>query len=243
LVLILIALALGRAFSADSVPAVQAAATAVLPDPVPDNVNPFADQQHPPQPLNIPSQTVPLRIDIIKENFDGVTVLKMLINGPDFVWATDYLNNWRPVPPAFGESAAFVFETQPKTRLSLSLFKGRELMPEITANTLIQYLAAMRAPAPGSFALLSALTRDDPNLVNPVRFSGFIGQSVAYSLAWPSGLIYHVWIVDLNHRYQLVIKLASSPALLDRLDQQVRDTLGRGNIRSGLGQNLSQSAK
>jgi len=239
-------LALGAAASGASAPAPPietAPAPAVMPDSVPDNVNPFADRQHPPPALKIPGQTVPLRIDIVKESFDGLTVLTTLINGPDFVWATDYLNDWRPVAPASDESAAFVFATQVKSRLSLSLYKGRDLMPEITTNSLIQYLAAMRASAPDSFVLLTPLTRDDPNLVNPERFSGFIGQGVAYALPLPNGLIYHVWIVDLNHQYQLVIKLASPPALLARLDQQIRTVLGRGNIRRGLGQNLPQPAK
>ena len=209
---------------------------AVLPDPVPDNVNPFADKQNPPKPLKIPSVPASLRIDVLPENFDGLTVLTMLINGPDFVWATDPLSDWRPAPTSYDESAAFVYETQPKARLSFYLYKGKDLMPEITPGNLIQYLAAMRASAPDSFVCLTPFVKDDTNLVNPVRFSGFIGQGVAYASAIPSVLVYHVWVVDLNHQYQLVIKLASPPVLVDRLDKQVRYTLGRGDIRKGLGQ-------
>jgi len=206
-----------------------------LPDSVPADVNPFADAKNIPTPRRPTGTPTTLNVDQQTENFDGFYVAKLLFNGPDFTWVTDPLVDWVIAPAGADESAAFVYEFQTKARLSLALYKGKELMPEINRENIIQYLAAVRAEDPKNFALLTPFPKDVTDLLNPTRFSGFIGQGFNYAVANPYVYIYHVWILDLNHQYQLMIKLTSPPSLVDRLDAQIRFTLGRGTIRKGLG--------
>jgi hypothetical protein len=207
----------------------------VLPDSVPDEVNPFADPQNEPQPLRPSGAPASLSIDIELEDNDGIRAMAMLLNGPDFVWVTEPFDDWLLAPIGADESAAFVYKNQTIARLSLTLYKGTDLMPDINRGNIIQYLSAVRAADPKSFALLTPFPKGNTDLLEPARFSGFMGQGFKYALENPTVLIYHVWIVDLNHEYQLVIKLASPPALVSRLETQVTYILGRGRARQGLG--------
>jgi hypothetical protein len=206
-----------------------------LPDSVPDAVNPFADPKSPPRPVPPAGTPLSLNVDEETENFDGFYVAKLLFNGPDFTWVTDPLTDWIIAPAGGDESAAFVYQLQTKARLSFALYKGKELMPEINRDNIIQYLAFVRAEDPKNFALLTPFPKDVTEPLNPTRFSGFMGQGFNYAVANPYVFVYHVWILDLNHQYQLMIKLVSPAALVDRLDAQIRFTLGRGAIRKGLG--------
>ena len=206
-----------------------------LPPSVPDAVNPFADPKTAPVPLRSSGVPASLGVDVQIENFDGFNVMKLLMNGPDFEWVTDPLDDWLLAPAAADESVAFVYKNQTKARVSLTLYSGQGLMPDINRDTIGQYLAAVRAPAPDSFALLTPFPKGDNEVLNPIRLSGFMAQGFAYAIANPTVLIYHVWIADFNHQYQLVVKLASPPALVDRFDMQVRTIFGQGYIRKGLG--------
>jgi hypothetical protein len=202
---------------------------------VPDDVNPFVDEKNAPQPLKVPGLPEALGVNVNVEQFDGFTVGKLVFSGPDFEWVTDPLKEWIIAPASFDESAAFVYRNPPVARLSLTLYKGNSLMPEITQDTISQYLAMVRADNPKGFILLTPLHKGSTDALSPTRFSGFTGQGFSYAMTTPTPLVYHVWIADMNHQYQLVIKLSAQPTLMDMLDPQIRMTLGRGYIRKGLG--------
>ncbi len=212
-------------------PATPAKVPLVIPDPVPDNVNPFADKVKP-TPLKIPAPAA-LKVDIHYESFDGLLPLQMFISGPDFYWMFDTLDDWTVAPIGFSESAAFVYDTNPQARLSLALYKA-DFMPEITPDVIAQYLAAVRDPNPAAFVLLSPIPKDAGSL-DVAYFSNFRGQSAAYALVSTTVVYHHQWFVDLNHQYVLVIDLAAPQALIGRLDSQVRFTLGRSKVLKGLG--------
>jgi hypothetical protein len=207
----------------------------VLPDSVPDDVNPFADGKNLPQPLPPAGAMAPLSVDVEIEDTDGLPAMAMLTKGPDFTLVSEPFDDWLLAPVGADESVAFVYKNQTAARLSLALYKGQDLMPEINRDNLIQYLAAVRAADPKMFALLTPFPKGSTDMLDPTRFCGFTGQGFKYALATPTVLIYHVWVVDLNHQYQLLVKLASPPALLSRLESQVLFTLGRGHTRKGLG--------
>lgn len=206
-----------------------------LPDSVPDNVNPFADPKNMPKPLNPNGTPLSMSIDVEVDDFDGLGAMLMHFHGPDFEWITTALDDWVPAPAGADESIAFVYKIQTRARLSLALYHGTDLMPDINRDTIIQYLAAVRADNPKGFALLTPFPPGDNEVLGATRFSGFIGQGFKYAFANPLVLIYHVWIVDLNHQYQLMIRLASPPAMFARLEQQAVYTLGGGHVVKGLG--------
>ncbi len=212
-----------------------AAATApaplVIPDSVPDNVNPFAGPVKP-VPLKVPAPLT-LNVDIKHATFDGFTTMQMFVSGPDFNWMFDPLDDWILAPVGYGESVALVYKLKPEARLSLTLYPA-DLMPGLTLAEITQYLATVREPNPDGFILLSPIPQGGGNL-EVTYFSSFRGQGVAYALVGSTVLIHHQWFVDLNKEYVLVIDLACPPALLDRLDPQVRFTLGRSRVLKGLG--------
>jgi hypothetical protein len=211
--------------------AATASAPPVIPVSVPDNVNPFAGQTKP-APLKLPAP-IPLSIDIKPATFDGLATLQMFVNGPDFNWMFDPLDDWILAPVGVGESAALIYKLKPEIRLSLTLYPA-ELMPDLTPAQITQYLAAVREPNPDDFVLLSPIPPGAGNL-EITYFSSFRGQGVAYAIVGANVLIHHQWFVDLNHEYVLVVDLACPQALLDRLDPQVRFTLGRSRVLKGLG--------
>jgi len=219
------------ATAASSQPTAPAKAPLVIPDPVPDNVNPFTDKVLP-VPLKIPAPLA-MKVEIRVDTFDGINPLEMYISGPDFNWMFDPLDDWTVAPTGFSESVAFVYDTNTRVRLSLTLYKA-DFMPEITPEAITQYLAAVREPNPAAFVLLTAIPKEAGSL-DVTYFSNFRGQGVAYALVGSTVVFHHQWFVDLNHQYVLVIDLACPQALVSRLDSQVRFTLGRSKILKGLG--------
>lgn len=214
----------------------------VPPPSVPDNVNPFADENNLPKPLKLPAG-IPLRlnVDVHPENFDGLTVMQMVFNGPNFEWVFDPLSDWTLAPTSSAESVAFIYEANPKARLALTLYAAKDFIPEITTPYIIQYLAAVRDSAPQSFVLLTPIAKGTTN-IGSTYFANFGGQGVAYAMTSPAVSIHHLWFVDLNHEYLLLIDLMAPSTLIDKLDAQVRFTLGRSKVRKGLGSNQPPAA-
>ncbi|HTB64540.1 MAG TPA: hypothetical protein VK737_13230 [Opitutales bacterium] len=200
---------------------------------VPDNVNPFADKTQLPPSLNLPAPT-PLSVDIHSEVFDGMPTMRMFIKGPDFEWMFDLLDDWSTVPAGAGESAAFIFtRDNPQARLSLSLYAS-SVMPEVNSTAITQYLAAVRASDPDSFVLLTPFAKDS-DILPVTYFSSYRSEGANYAIVTSKVVMHHQWFVDLNHQYVLVMDLVCPPSLMDRLDGQVRFTLGRSRVRKGLG--------
>lgn len=237
------------ATSAATTPAPAAATTAVTPtasakapatppipppDPVPDDVNPFADEENLPKPLETINITcTPMSVDTHTIQFDGMQVLTSFVEGPDFEWEFDPLDDWTLAPKGFGESFAFVYAKAPAARLSFSLYGEKEFMPDISPSSITQYLAAVREDDPKGFILTTPIPKGAPNL--PMfRIIRYGGQGVTYATTSPVLLLHHDIFFDLNGQYQLVVKLTSPPALMNRLEAQLWFTFGRGAARKGL---------
>jgi hypothetical protein len=204
---------------------------------VPDNVNPFADKNNLPTPLP-PPLSVPkiLAVDTHPTMFDGLPVMQMTLSGPNFAWVTQPMDDWITAPTGAGESLAYVYEFNPKVRASLALYGPQELLPDMNAAALVQYLAAIRAAVdPENFSLLTPVPPNTMYL-NPTGYFSFPAQSVDYETIFGTELtMHHDIFVNLHDEYQLQICLTGPPTLVRKLEAQVNLFLVRGNVLNGLG--------
>lgn len=206
----------------------------VPPASVADAVNPFADDKNLPTPIKWPTSGRPrINVDIHPELFDGLTVLVTDMNGPDFAWQFESLDDWMLTPPGYGESAAFVFRPQPKVRLSFVLFGPGELLPSFSADGITHYLAAIRAVEPKQFVLLTPIS-NNTKLLSPESFAGFQAQSVDYAIVSTDIVMHHEWFLDLNGQYVLQVALAGPSALVDKVLPSIKFFLNRSTVRKGL---------
>jgi hypothetical protein len=221
-------------------PAVTASKPAVPPaipppDSVPDDVNPFADAHNLPKPLTtINMSCTPMNADMRIVQFDGNSMHRFYLEGPDFEWEFDPLDDWILAPKGIGESFAFVYSKNPQARLSFSLYGAKEFMPNISPASIVLYLAAVRENDPKGFILTTPIPKDTLTLPF-IRFAFYGGQSVTYATTSPVLMLHDDWFADLNGEYQLVMKLTSPPALMSRLETQLRFIFNRGAARKGLG--------
>ncbi len=206
------------------------------PPSVPDKVNPFADDKNPPVPLQFPGAARPrLSVDVHSINFDGMDMMEMYVKGPDFNWQLDPLADFVPAPTNFVESTAFVYQPNPGTRLSWSLYGFTELLPSFTADAVEQYLAAVRATDPKNFILLTPIPKD-AKFIQPDAICGFQAQSVEYAIVSPTSVIvYQDWFLDLHDEYILLVSLSGPQALVDKLTPTIHYFLARSRIIDGLG--------
>jgi len=177
-----------------------------------------------------------MNADMRALQFDGTSIQTFFVEGPDFEWQFDSLDDWIQAPKSFDESFALVYAKDPAARLSFCLYNGKDFMPDLTPASIIQYLAAVRQDNPKEFILTTPLTKDMLSLPG-THFAGFSGQGVTYATTLPTLMLHHDWFLDLNGQYQLVVKLASPPALLSRLEPQLSFIFNRGATRKGLGVN------
>ena len=188
-----------------------------------------------PTPLaTIDISCTPMNADIHTVQFDGMQVLSFFVDGPDFEWLLDPLDDWALVPKGMGESFAFVYTKNPAARLSFSLYGEKEFMPDISPASIILYLAAVRENDPRGFILTTPIPKGTETLPL-VRFAMYGGQGVTYATTTPVLLLHHDWFADLNGEYQLVVKLTSPPALISRLETQLQFVFNRASARKGLG--------
>lgn len=208
----------------------------VPPPSVPDEVNPFADEANLPQPLKWPSAARP-RIDVSVKpiQFDGLTILQMTFNGPDFVWQFDPLADFGLTPAGAAESAAFLYQPNPVAHLTFTLYAKGELLPDFTPASLAQYLAAIRANAPRNFVLMTPFPKD-AKFIQPDGLCGFQAQTVDYAICTQTDVtVHHDVFLDLNHQYILVASLTGPQALVEKLSGTLHYFLTRSRVLKGLG--------
>jgi hypothetical protein len=208
----------------------------VPPPSVPDKVNPFADDRNLPEPLKMPGNpTERMTADIHPENFDGLTVPILLLQGPDFEWAFDSFADWTMAPAGYGESVAFVYQFEPSARVSLGLYGPKDLFSELNPKQITQYLAEIRSHDPKGFVLLTAIP-PDADSIGSANFGGFSGESVEYATVLPTVvMMHHDWFVDMNQRYLLLIRLSAPAAFMTRLEKDINADLNHGKVRKGFG--------
>ena len=214
-----------------------------LPDSVPDNVNPFADPKNMPKPLNPNGTPLSMSIDVEVDDFDGLGAMLMHFHGPDFEWITTALDDWVTAPAGADESIAFVYKN-PDSRAPLARalprhgFDAGYQSGQRSSNTSPRCAPTTRNPSRCSRRFPQATTKCS----SATRFSGFIGQGFKYAFANPLVLIYHVWIVDLNHNTSWWLRLASPPAMFAPAGAQAVYTLGGGHVRQGPRRRSAQAA-
>jgi len=206
------------------------------PPSVPDNVNPFADEKTLPTPLKFPGALRPrIDVDVHPEDFDGMRIMFMDFKGPDFDWQFQPLADFTPAPASVAESAAFIYQPKPTVRLSWSLYAPKELLPDFTPAAMVQYLAALRAPAPKDFVLLTPFPKD-AIYINPDNIRGFPAQSVKYAIVGLKDVIvFHDWFLDLNHEYLLVVSLSAPQEMMDKMEAELYRFFVRSRVIKGLG--------
>jgi hypothetical protein len=220
-----------------------ATAGAQTPTPVSAASNPFADEQNLPTPLKLPSAApAPMTVETEAIPFDGGMVLVMLLNGPDFQWSIDPLLDWVVAPKGGGESLALVHRDKPAVRLSLRLYKAKELVPNFDGPTLEQYLAAIRLLGPKTFELFSPFPPQDPN-PDHASFGGFDAVKLNYGFAngttdskgKPALMEYWDYLVNLHDEYVLLVQLSGPADLVEWAKPQIEFAFGRGRVMKGLG--------
>jgi hypothetical protein len=218
-------------------PAHKAASAVVPPPSVPDDVNPFADQKNPPKPLEFSGPSYNLDVEVYPdpETSDGASLPRMFISGPDFKWVMAPFNDWIIATRGYGESAAFVYQLDPRCRLSLALYDPKALFTAVTPANIAQYLAAMRAPDPDGFILLTPIPKN-ADALDGARFAGYTGQCATYAEALPNVIMAHrLWFVNMDGHYIFVATLTCPMVRLNMLDGQVTGLFGNSDIRRGPG--------
>ncbi len=201
------------------------------PPSVPDNVNPFADENNLPQPLKWPGAARPrIDVDVHPIQFDGLTILQMYFKGPDFEWQFDPLGEFAPTPAGSTESAAFLYQPNPVARLTFALYARGELLPEFTPAGLTQYLAAIRATAPKNFVLMTPFPKE-AKFIEPDGLCGFQAQSVEYAIVTQTDVTVHYdTFLDLNHQYLLLVSLVGPQSLVEKLRPTLAEVFRRFGV-------------
>ena len=216
-------------------------AAAAFPPKVADSDNPFIVSDPNKLPVPLPPATEHPKLDYVVRSvdFDGAGTTEMSLEGPDFEWQVEPLEEWDRVPPGAGEALAFVYSDNPQVRLSFTLYGPHGLLPQLDTASLIRYLAGIRQRDPKTFTLVTPFPADGGG-PSGGNFHGCDYERVDYYFMPATGKLkdvveYNDYFINLYGYYLLQMRLSGPLGWLDQVRPMLEFHLRRSSRKKGLG--------